>query len=73
MININIIHHNKEIVELWVTGHAEYKKKGEDIVCAAVSAVVQTAIEGLKKYLPVGTVMVKKNMGLYMLNWIKKK
>lgn len=31
-----------------VTGHADYAPRGHDIVCAAVSAIVQTAILGLE-------------------------
>lgn len=32
-----------------VSGHAGYAPPGRDIVCAAVSAVVQTAIHGLEE------------------------
>ena len=35
------------IQEFTVKGHAEYDDAGKDIVCAAVSAVVQTAVIGL--------------------------
>jgi uncharacterized protein YsxB (DUF464 family) len=35
-----------------VSGHAGFKPKGEDIVCAAVSALAQTAALGLGHYLP---------------------
>ncbi|GEA16425.1 hypothetical protein E308F_26710 [Moorella sp. E308F] len=34
-----------------VTGHAGYPPKGEDIVCAAVSALAQTAVFSLKDHL----------------------
>lgn len=37
----------KEIISFKVTGHAFYLPKGEDIVCAAVSAVTQTTVLGL--------------------------
>jgi len=36
-----------------VQGHAGYRPKGEDIVCAAVSALAQTAVISLKDQLPV--------------------
>ncbi len=32
------------------TGHAEYNEEGSDIVCAAVSALTQTALLGLLQY-----------------------
>ena len=35
-----------------VQGHAGYRPKGEDIVCAAVSALAQTAVISLKDHLP---------------------
>ncbi|HBT20419.1 MAG TPA: ribosomal-processing cysteine protease Prp [Peptococcaceae bacterium] len=34
-----------------IKGHAEYAEYGRDIVCAAVSAVSQTAVIGLQKLL----------------------
>lgn len=37
------------IVEVRTEGHAEFADPGEDIVCAAVSALVETARIGLKR------------------------
>jgi uncharacterized protein len=37
------------IAEIRVTGHTGYAEEGEDIVCAGVSALVVTALIGLKK------------------------
>ncbi|MCR4398096.1 MAG: ribosomal-processing cysteine protease Prp [Firmicutes bacterium] len=37
------------VVGLKVEGHSGYAPAGRDIVCAAVSAVVQTAIRGVEK------------------------
>ena len=36
-----------------VKGHANYAEHGQDIVCASVSAIVQTAIAGLDHYNPI--------------------
>lgn len=33
-----------------VNGHADYAPKGQDIICAAVSAVTQAALLGLTKH-----------------------
>ncbi|MCI1821242.1 MAG: ribosomal-processing cysteine protease Prp [Megasphaera sp.] len=33
-----------------VSGHADYSESGSDIVCAAISAVTQTALLGLMEY-----------------------
>lgn len=35
---------------LFIRGHANYAPRGEDIVCAAVSAIGQTAAQGCKAY-----------------------
>lgn len=37
------------VAEIRVEGHAGYAEPGEDIVCAGVSALVVTALIGLKK------------------------
>ncbi len=44
MIKVQKIYENKQLKSLIVEGHANYKAKGEDIVCAAVStATILTA------------------------------
>lgn len=40
-----------ELIGFKVEGHAGYARKGEDIVCAGVSALVLTAIESLGRFL----------------------
>ncbi|CEO88311.1 ribosomal-processing cysteine protease Prp [Syntrophaceticus schinkii] len=42
---------NGELRGFLVRGHAGYKAAGEDIVCAGVSALVQTAAAGLERFL----------------------
>jgi len=39
------------IISFVGSGHAEYDEHGQDIVCAAVSAIMQTAVLGLTNYL----------------------
>ncbi|WP_408954905.1 ribosomal-processing cysteine protease Prp [Natroniella sp. ANB-PHB2] len=52
MITINIERDQAgNIVEFFVEGHADYAPSGEDIICAAVSAILQTAVFGLVNYL----------------------
>jgi uncharacterized protein YsxB (DUF464 family) len=44
MITVKSIYDNNQFKEIIVKGHANYKAKGEDIVCAAVStATILTA------------------------------
>jgi len=48
MIHISIVSDSKGFIkEFSVDGHAGYDEAGKDIVCAAVSAVIQTAVLGL--------------------------
>ncbi|MGE5371469.1 MAG: ribosomal-processing cysteine protease Prp [Solirubrobacterales bacterium] len=39
------------VVAFLVEGHAKFDNPGEDIVCAAISAITQTALRGLLEYL----------------------
>lgn len=40
-----------KIIRFSGSGHSGYAKKGEDVVCAAVSALLQTAVVGLEDYI----------------------
>lgn len=51
MINVNILlQPGNRIKKFSVTGHACFSEYGNDIVCAAVSSVSQTAVIGLQHY-----------------------
>ena len=47
MITVTVIREDETPVGFSVSGHANMGEYGEDLVCAAVSAVVQTAILGI--------------------------
>ena len=47
MTEINIYRKGKDIVKYLVDGHTDYKDQGEDILCAAVSALSMNALNGL--------------------------
>jgi uncharacterized protein YsxB (DUF464 family) len=47
MINIEVTSRNGEM-EIYSVGHANYNP-GNDIICSAVSAIMQTAAFGLQK------------------------
>ncbi len=40
-------------MKFYAEGHAGYAKRGEDVVCAAISALLQQAAIGLKSYLKI--------------------
>ena len=47
MTKVTITKQNNKIVTVECDGHTNYGERGEDIVCAALSSVVQTALLGL--------------------------
>lgn len=47
MTEVVVTRKEGSIVCVKASGHAGYSKSGEDIVCAALSSVIQTAILGL--------------------------
>lgn len=50
MTNVVITRKNNKISEIICDGHTGYGVEGEDIVCAALSSIVQTALLGLLEY-----------------------
>ncbi len=65
MIKIQIRYNDGNIVQVRVNGHAG-AKSGRDIVCAAVSAVTQTALTGLLHYGAEDVVWKMKKGTLYI-------
>jgi len=54
MIIVTITRNVKgKIIEFEANGHADFAKAGEDIVCAAVSSLLQTTIKGLQEYVKI--------------------
>ncbi len=51
MLKVTINYKGQNIVGFTVEGHAEYAPKGEDICCAGVSSITQTALIGLINHL----------------------
>lgn len=47
MTKVVINKKNNKIFEVECDGHTNYGEKGEDIVCASLSSIVQTAVLGL--------------------------
>lgn len=47
MTSIKVVKQNNSIAEVICDGHTGYGVEGEDIVCAALSSIVQTALLGL--------------------------
>lgn len=47
MTRVEISRKSGHIVRVYVNGHTGYAEEGEDIVCASLSSIVQTALLGL--------------------------
>jgi uncharacterized protein YsxB (DUF464 family) len=47
MIDVRIFREGQVIVGFSVSGHSDYRPRGSDIVCSAISALSQTAILAL--------------------------
>lgn len=47
MTKVTITKQDYHITKVECSGHTEYANQGEDIVCAALSSIVQTALLGL--------------------------
>jgi len=47
MISVNFLTINNEINEITVSGHADFADSGEDIICAAVSVLTISVLNGL--------------------------
>ncbi len=48
MISVKLFNRNGKVVRVLADGHSGYGEHGSDVVCAAVSAIVQTAYLAIK-------------------------
>ncbi|MBQ4049279.1 MAG: ribosomal-processing cysteine protease Prp [Clostridia bacterium] len=47
MTKVTVVYKNGHIVSMCADGHTGYGVEGEDILCAALSSIIQTALLGL--------------------------
>ncbi len=52
MIKVNIISNNDIIDEIKIVGHANYEEYGKDIICASVSSIAITTVNGILSIYP---------------------
>lgn len=65
MTSIKFRKQNNFICEMQICGHADYSVDGEDIVCAGISCISQTAVLGLLNVAKINAKIVRKeNEGL---------
>lgn len=52
MITVKLHYQDKTLIGIESIGHAGFSYRGKDIVCAAVSTLMQALLLGLERYLP---------------------
>ena len=67
MTNVTIEKQNGSIVKVTCDGHTNYGESGEDIVCAALSSIVQTAVLGLFKVAEINIEMERDDERGYLM------
>ena len=66
MTNVTITKKNGHITKVECDGHTGYGVEGEDIVCAALSSVVQTAALGLMSVVGIDVGLVREDERGYL-------
>jgi len=66
MTKIIIKKRGENIRELEISGHTDYAVEGEDIVCAGLSCIAQTAVLGLLYIAKVNAHITRKNEEGYL-------
>lgn len=64
MIHIRVWRRDHRPIRYRVTGHAGAGPHGEDIVCAAVSALTQTTLIGIEEHLGIQPVVIYDETGI---------
>lgn len=67
MTNIKIEKLNNHIVKVEANGHSGYNTKGNDVLCAGISAIIQTAVLGILKIAKIDTVEYETNENGYLI------
>lgn len=57
MINITIVKIKQKIVTIETTGHSGYAEAGSDVVCSAVSTLMQSLQTGLEMVLKINAII----------------
>lgn len=70
MIKIKIDQHEGLIDSISIKGHADYDKYGKDIVCASISSIVATTINGIV-LIDSDSIEYQENDGFVNINVLK--
>ena len=69
MTIVKVKKQNSSIIQVECSGHSGYASEGEDIVCSAISSIVQTAGMGLRMYLKLNVIEdIDEKKGFYKIS-----
>jgi len=71
MIKIKISKKNRDINNITISGHAMYDDYGKDIVCASVSSIVTTTVNGILR-INEQSISYKQSEGFVEINILNK-
>ncbi len=73
MVKVKFKTENGKFVGIECNGHCEYADEGEDIVCASLSSIVQTAVLGIMQLLGVNIAYETDDKDGYLYAMLPKK
>ena len=71
MIKIKVSKKNQDISNITISGHAMYDDYGKDIVCASVSSIVTTTVNGILR-INEQSISYKQSEGFVEINILNK-
>ena len=74
MIRITLFYQEKKLVGIESKGHSNYADKGSDIICAAVSVLMQSLMLGLSEIARLDSLVININdeVPVIKISWLKK-
>ena len=75
MINVKFFYQKKILIGIESRGHSDYAERGEDIICAAVSVLMQALILGLTEIARLENVELEidEKVPVIKIKWPKKR
>ena len=74
MIKINFFYQENILVGIECSGHSGYDEKGRDVICAAVSVLMQSLVLGLREIVKLDSLVcqIDDKTPLISVRWLKK-
>jgi len=74
LTEITLFYHGKKLIGIQSKGHSDYSEEGSDVVCAAVSVLMQSLVFGLSEIARVPNLIIDMDdsVPLIKITWQKK-